>query len=267
MSDFSAIEARVLAWMAGEQWRIDAFNEGRDIYCESASQMFGVPVVKHGENGHLRQQGKVAELACGYGGGVGAIVSMDSKGAIPEEDIAGIVKAWRLASPKIVKMWSAVERAAVKTVEDGSPRTANHCTFRRVTIDGNKILLVRLPSGRDIAYWGVGLIEGTYGPALSYEHQNQTTRKWERVETYGGKLTENIIQSVARDCLAAKMKEVTDAGYSIVFHVHDEMIIEAPEEDVKAAEVIDRIMGSPISWASDLPLKGDTYECNFYRKG
>lgn len=204
---------------------------------------------------------------CGYGGGVGAIKSMDSKGAIPEEDIEGIVSAWRLASPNIVKMWRGVERAALTAVEQGGLIHKCKCSFKRVLIDKRPVLLVGLPSGRKIAYWGVKIKEGKYGPALTYEHLDQTTHKWGPVETYGGKLTENIVQSVARDCLAEKMIEVTEAGYEIVFHVHDEMIIDAPKSDTKAAEVIDRIMSAPIKWADGLPLKGDTYECDFYRKG
>lgn len=192
---------------------------------------------------------------------------MDSKGAIPEEDIEGIVSAWRLASPNIVKMWRGVERAAITVVEQGGQVHKCKCSFQRVMIDKRPVLLVGLPSGRKIAYWGVKIKEGKYGPALTYEHLDQTTHKWGPVETYGGKLTENIVQSVARDCLAEKMIEVTEAGYEIVFHVHDEMIIDAPKSDAKAAEVIDRIMGAPIKWADGLPLKGDTYECEFYRKG
>lgn len=273
VSDFSAIEARVIAWVAGEEWRVELFRNGGDIYCESASRIYHVPVVKHGENGHLRQRGKVAELACGYGGGLGAMKAMDTSHSVPEDEMNEIIRQWRAESPNIVQMWKTVEKAAIYTVKTGQERTCRSLqgiTFYLRRIAGFPVLFIKLPSGRSIAYWNpkVEETETQFGMAerLTYMAQNQTTRKWERTETYGGKLTENIVQSIARDCLAVKMVDVTEAGYKIAFHVHDEMVVDVPKTDERAADLIDRIMGEPIEWAPDLPLKGGTYECEYYRK-
>lgn len=270
VSDFSAIEARVIAWIAGEQWRLDVFRQGGDIYCESASRMYHVPVEKHGQNAELRQRGKVAELALGYGGSVGAIRQMDSSGAIPEDEISAIVQKWRAESPHIVAMWKACQSAAVSVINGEQPkriiRALQGLSFYRDTVAGYPVLFIGLPSGRPIAYWDPQVMETDMGPRITYMTQNQTTRKWERCETYGGKLTENIVQSVARDCLAEKMLQMDAQGYDIVFHVHDEIVLDVPRTDKTAAETIDRIMGEPIDWAPDLPLKGGTYECDFYRK-
>ena len=292
VTDFSAIEARVIAWLAGEDWRLDVFRNGGDIYCASASQMFHVPVEKHGVNGHLRQQGKVAELALGYGGGIGAIKAMDKAGAIPEDEIQGIIDRWRDASPAIVKLWGDYEKAAITsvrenrtvkrgvrigTLDDYSDREAMAGgPVRRYSVrDGiylafefkNGNLLVRLPSGRKITYWGVSIGKNRFGrDAIHYMGVNQNTHKWEKVETYGGKITENIVQSVARDCLAAKLIEARDRGYEVVAHVHDEMIIDCPRANINAAKDIDSMMAEPIPWAPGLPLKGGTYECDYYQK-
>ena len=292
VTDFSAIEARVIAWLAGEEWRLGAFRAGKDIYCESASTMFHVPVEKNGINGHLRKQGKVAELACGYGGGKGAIKAMDSGGAIPEDEIQGIIDRWREASPAIVKLWADYERAAlaairekrtvrrgirIKTFDDYSDREAMaggavrpYSVREGVYVafeykNGN--LLVRLPSGRKICYWGVSIGKNRFGKeALHYMGVNQNTHKWEKCETYGGKIVENVTQATARDCLAAKLIDATDRGYQIVAHVHDEMIIDVPKADASAAKDIDALMAEPIPWAPGLPLKGGTYECAYYQK-
>lgn len=268
VSDFSAIEARVLAWIAGEQWRLDVFKSGGDIYCASASQMYGVKVEKHGENGHLRQKGKVAELALGYGGGVGAIKSMDSSGSIKEEEMQGIVNKWRAASPKVVRMWKRCQDAAVAVVGGTKPRTLEvkdlHLTFKTEYAGDSKVLTILLPNGRPIRYWEPEIADGIYGPEISYMTQNQTNNKWERTKTYGGKLTENVVQSIARDCLADKMKALDRLGYKIVFHVHDELILDADPD--KSAELVDQIMGEELPWAAGLPLEGSTYECDFYRK-
>ena len=270
VSDFSAIEARVIAWMAGERWRLQVFEQGGDIYCESASRMYHVPVEKHGQNAELRQRGKVAELALGYGGSVGAIKQMDTAGAIPESEISGIVQRWRSESPRIVSMWRACQEAAVSVILGEVPkrviRGLQGLTFYRGEVSGTAVLFIRLPSGRPIAYWDPQVLDTDMGPRVTYMTQNQTTRRWERTETYGGKLTENIVQSVARDCLAEKMKAVSRQGYGIAFHVHDEQVLDVPRSDTQAAEIIDRIMGEPIEWAPGLPLKGGTYECDFYRK-
>jgi DNA polymerase len=270
VSDFSAIEARVIAWIAGEDWRLDVFKNDGDIYCESASHIYHVPVVKHGINGELRQRGKVAELALGYGGSIGAMKSMDTTGSIPEEEMGAIVQQWRRESPAIVQMWKDCEKAAISVIRGRQTvvekRSLQGITFYCDEVAGFKVLRIKLPSGRPISYWDPQIKDSDMGPRITYMNQNQTTKRWERTETYGGKLTENIVQSVARDCLAEKMKQLSGKGYDIVFHVHDEMILDVPREDKNAADVVDRIMAEPIDWALGLPLKGGTYECNFYRK-
>ena len=270
VSDFSAIEARVIAWIAGEEWRLNVFRNDGDIYCESASHIYHVPVEKHGINGELRQRGKVAELALGYGGAVGAMKQMDTTGSVPEEEMQGIVTQWRAESPKIVRMWRDCQDAAVSVIRGNQPkrvlRSLQGTEFYVKLVDGTPVLFIRLPSGRPIAYWDPKVMDTEMGPRITYMTQNQTTRKWERCETYGGKLTENIVQSVARDCLAEKMKLLESMGYQIVFHVHDEMILDVPREDKQAAKLVDKIMAEPIEWATGLPLKGGTYECDFYRK-
>lgn len=270
VSDFSAIEARVIAWIAGEEWRLEVFRNDGDIYCESASHIYHVPVVKHGINGELRQRGKVAELALGYGGAVGAMKQMDTSGSVPEDEMQGIVTQWRAESPKIVRMWRDCQDAAVSVIRGNQPkrvlRSLQGTEFYVKLVDGTPVLFIQLPSGRPIAYWDPKVMDTEMGPRITYMTQNQTTRKWERCETYGGKLTENIVQSVARDCLAEKMKLLESMGYPIVFHVHDELILDVPREDKEAAALVDRIMGEPIDWAPGLPLKGGTYECDFYRK-
>ena len=270
VSDFSAIEARVIAWIAGEEWRLNVFRNDGDIYCESASHIYHVPVVKHGINGELRQRGKVAELALGYGGAVGAMKQMDTTGSVPEEEMQGIVTQWRAESPKIVRMWRDCQDAAVSVIRGNQPkrvlRSLQGTEFYVKLVDGTPVLFIRLPSGRPIAYWDPKVMDTETGPRITYMTQTQTTRKWERCETYGGKLTENIVQSVARDCLAEKMKLLESMGYPIVFHVHDEMILDVPREDKQAAKLVDKIMAEPIEWAPGLPLKGGTYECDFYRK-
>ena len=270
VSDFSAIEARVIAWIAGEDWRLEVFRNDGDIYCESASHIYHVPVVKHGVNGELRQRGKVAELALGYGGAVGAMKQMDTTGSVPEEEMAGIVRQWRAESPAIVRMWKDCERAAISVITGAQDRrvlrSLQGTSFYMRTVAEAPVLFIGLPSGRPIAYWDPKVIETDMGPRITYMTQHQTTRKWERCETYGGKLTENIVQSVARDCLAEKMKLLESMGYPVVFHVHDEMILDVPRTDTRAAEIVDRVMSEPIDWAPGLPLKGGTYECDFYRK-
>ena len=270
VSDFSAIEARVIAWLAGEDWRLEVFRNDGDIYCESASRIYHVPVVKHGINGELRQRGKVAELALGYGGSVGAMKQMDTTGSVPEEEMAGIVQQWRRESPAIVRMWKECQNAAVAVITGRQPRrvikSLQGTTFYMERVAGTPVLVIKLPSGRPISFWDPKIMDSEMGPRVTYMNQNQTTRKWERCETYGGKITENIVQSVARDCLAEKMTQLSAQGYDIVFHVHDEMILDVPKEDTRAAELVDKIMAEPIEWAEGLPLKGGTYECDFYRK-
>ena len=285
VTDFSAIEARVIAWLGGEQWRLDTFRNGGDIYCASASQMFGVPVVKHGVNGHLRQRGKVAELALGYGGGVGAMKTMDTTHTIPEEDMPDIVSKWRERSPRITRLWKLFERCAQTTIETGRrsfayieaigddgryhKRTINGkpiaIGFSMDEIDGRRFMLVKLPSGRSIAYPWPALQDGNYGKEIEY-WGTDTAHTWAPIRTYGGKLTENIVQATARDCLAEKMIKVEEMGYHVVAHVHDEMIIDVPRADEAAFDKIDGLMAEPIDWAPGLPLKGGTYACDYYQK-
>lgn len=265
VSDFAAIEARVISWISGEEWRLEAFRAGKDIYCETASQMYKVPVVKHGENGHLRQKGKVAELACGYQGGIGAMKRMDKGGTIPEEELQAVVDAWRAANPKIPKLWRMCELAAKTVIEEHrTVRIAHGIAFSY--INGN--LFIKLPSGRKLCYWDTRLkLDPRDGrDHIVYMGVNQETKQWGETETYGGKLVENIVQATARDCLAVAMTRVSELGYKIVMHVHDEMIVDVPNEDTKAPAVINDIMGQPIDWAPGLPLKGDTYETPFYKK-
>lgn len=262
VADYSAIEARVVAWMAGEQWRMDVFAQGGDIYCSSASQMFHVPVVKHGVNGHLRQKGKIAELACGYGGGVGALKAFGAdKMGLSEDEMQTIVQHWRRASPTIPRFWSATERAARSALaHPGKTFSVQPCgvKYRR---DADA-LRCKLPSGRILSYWGANI-----GPDghLYYMGQNQTTRKWERTETWGGKLVENIVQAVARDCLAVALLRLDNAGFQTLFTVHDEVIVEEPQGGRTWQDVAE-IMGQPIDWAPGLLLRGDGYETPFYMK-
>ena len=270
VSDYAAIEARVIAYLAGEQWRLDVFAQGGDIYCSSASQMFKVPVVKHGVNGHLRQKGKVAELACGYGGGVAALKAFGAdKMGLTEAEMQDIVDQWGAAPPSIPKHWRAVEQGAKRALAkpgqwvmvlrpDHLPGTPDCVVKYRKDADALRCLL---PSGRILTYWGARLDSDG---SICFMGQNQTTRKWEKTGTWGGKLVENIVQAFARDCLAVAMVKLDAAGYGIVFHVHDEVVIEAPDgsrwQDAAA------IMGEPIDWAPGLLLRGDGYETKFYMK-
>lgn len=260
VSDYAAIEARVIAYLAGEKWRLDVFAQGGDIYCSSASQMFKVPVVKHGVNGHLRQKGKIAELACGYGGGIGALKAFGAdKMGLTEEEMQDIVNQWRQASPTIPKFWRDTEKAARNALENPGRTFSIPCgvKYRR---DADA-LRCRLPSGRFLTYWGARLDNERN---ICFMGQNQTTRKWEKTETWGGKLVENIVQAVARDCLAVAMVRLDAAGYKICFHVHDEIIAEAPEGS--RWQDMAEIMGQPIDWAPGLLLRGDGYDTKFYMK-
>ena len=260
VSDFSAIEARVIAWISGEQWRLDVFENGGDIYCASASQMFKVPVEKHGQNAHLRQKGKVAELALGYGGGVNALIAFGAdKMGLTEEEMQDIVTQWRQASPTIPRFWRDTENAAKRALENPGKVFTIPCgvKYRR----DRDALRCKLPSGRVLTYWGARLDKDG---SICFMGQNQSTRKWEKTETWGGKLVENIVQAVARDCLAVALLRLDAAGYSITFHVHDEIIAEAPEGS--RWEDMAEIMGQPIDWAPGLLLRGDGYSTPFYMK-
>ena len=260
VADYSAIEARVIAYLAGEKWRMDVFRSGGDIYCSSASAMFRVPVVKHGVNGHLRQKGKIAELACGYGGGVGALRAFGAdKMGLTEEEMQDIVTQWRAASPAIPRFWRDAESAAVRAINNPGRTTTVPCgvKYRR---DGDA-LRCRLPSGRILSYWDAKL--DTDG-SICFMGQNQTTRRWEKTGTWGGKLVENIVQAYARDCLAVAMVRLAEEGWKICFHVHDEVIVEAPIGT--SWEQVAEVMGRPIDWAPGLLLRGDGYSTPFYRK-
>lgn len=262
VSDFSAIEARVLSWFAGEQWRLDTFTQGGDIYCASASQMFGVPVEKHGINGELRQKGKQAELACGYGGSVGAMKSMGAvRMGVKEEELQPLVDAWRQANPRIVQFWWEVDRAAKTCVKQHVPTQAGRLRFEYQS----GILFIQLPSGRRLAYAKPRMGENRFGgEAITYEGVG-TGRKWERLETYGAKCVENIVQGTARDLLALALLRLEKAGYPVVMHCHDEAICEVPIGQGSVEEV-NRIMAVAPEWAEGLPLKADGFETEFYKK-
>ena len=289
VTDYSAIEARVIAYLAGEQWIMDTFAEGKDLYCATASKMFKVPVEKHGVNGHLRQKGKVATLACGYGGGVAALKAFGAdKMGLTEAEMQDIVTQWRAASPTIPRLWRRVEDAAKTALQNPGRRCVVLRKYRDVErarqnealtgrsgyspdfLAGGEVctywrdadaLRCKLPSGRILTYWGARLDnEGN----ICFMGQNQTTRKWERTDTWGGKLVENIVQAYARDCLAVAMLRLDEAGYEIAFHVHDEIVAEAPIGS--RWEDMAEIMGRPIDWAPGLLLRGDGYETKFYMK-
>lgn len=261
VADFSAIEARVIAWIAGEEWRQKVFESGGDIYCASASQMFHVPVEKHGINGHLRQKGKIAELALGYGGSVGALKAMGALNyGVPEEELKPLVDAWRLSNPRIVRFWWDVDKAATTCVRNHA-NTATH-GIRFVYQSG--MMFVYLPSGRKLVYVKPKMGVNRYGnESVTYEGVGEQ-KKWLRLESYGPKFVENIVQATARDILAEAMLRLTAHGYNIVMHVHDEAVIEAPAET--SLEDICTIMGEPPAWAKGLLLRADGYVCDFYKK-
>lgn len=266
--DFSAIEARVIAWIAGENWVLDVFRNGGDIYCATASRMFGVPVEKHGANSHLRQKGKISVLALGYGGGVPALEAMGgSKMGLTEREEMQTVRQWREANPKIVRLWSVVEKAATAAIKTGKSVTIH----RGITVGYRwGMLLITLPSGRTLCYprarVGMEYNDGWRGDheIIEYEGMNQTTKKWETTRTYGGKLTENIVQATARDILGVVMLRAKAAGLPIVFHVHDEIIAETPADRPLAD--VEALFSEPIEWCRDLPLKGAGYSTPYYLK-
>ena len=261
VADFSAIEARVIAWLAGEEWRQNVFLEGGDIYCASAEQMFHVPVRKKGPNAHLRQKGKIAELALGYGGSVGALKAMGALSmGIPEEELQPLVTSWREANPKIVSLWWAVDREVKKAIEKKVPTSTHGIRFY---CEGD-YLFVALPSGRELVYVDPRLDEKQFGgTTITYEGTG-ATKRWERLASYGPKFVENIVQATARDILAEAMLRLENWGYRIVMHVHDEVVIEAL--DGTSLEEICAVMGQTPQWAKGLVLRADGYECDFYRK-
>lgn len=262
--DYSAIEARVIAWIAGEEWRQKVFAEGGDIYCASASQMFHCPVVKHGVNGHLRAKGKIAELALGFGGGVAALKAFGAdKLGMTDEEMADTVAKWREASPHIVALWRSIEQAAIRCVKRQKSTLSTVGQIRFDFEDG--VLWMTLPSGRRIAYWGASFGQNKWGnDELSYMGTDQRTKKWSRLSTWGGKLVENLVQATARCCLKEAMLRLDENGYDIRGHVHDEVIITCPKNT--SVEEVAKIMGANIPWAPGLLLRADGYECEYYRK-
>ena len=275
VADFSAIEARVIAWVANEQWRLDLFRDPKaDIYCASASKMFGVPVHKGDE---LRQRGKVAELALGYGGGVNALTTMDTKKALTEEEKPQILSKWREANKKVVSLWKSLENAAKTCIGTRRPQTyvideLSSIVFR---YEGGA-MTIELPSGRKLFYPSARLSSRTISDPngefdvqdISYMGQEQTTGKWAKLHTYGGKLTENVIQAISRDLLANAIFKVFDMGYNIVLHVHDEIAAEIPKdgnEELTLNAMIDAMCDAP-SWAANIPLRAAGYITEYYKK-
>ena len=266
--DFSAIECRVIAWLASEDWVLDVFRSNGDIYCANASKMFKVPVEKHGQNAQLRQKGKIATLALGYGGGVSALEAMGgSKLGLTEDEEKEIVKLWRDSNPRIVRMWAVIEKAAITAIKTGESVTV----YRNIVI-GKRwgMLTITLPSGRTICYPRAE-VETEYNDGwrgdhdiIEYEGLNQTTKKWGKVRTYGGKLTENIVQAVARDILGIVILRAKAEGLNIVFHIHDEIIVEATPDQTLAD--VEALFSKPIDWCRDLPLKGAGYSTPYYLK-
>lgn len=263
VADFSAIEARVIAWMAGEKWRMDVFNSHGKVYEMSAAQMFRVPLETIDRGNPLRQKGKIAELACGYGGAVGALKAMGAlEMGLEEDELPGLVKTWRAANPNITKFWWDVEAAAHAAVKGGKITTMQYgLTFSYES----GCLFITLPSGRRLAYPRprIELDTRFNKPVLTYEGIEQ--KLWKRLKTYGPKLVENIVQAVSRDCLAVAIERLHEAGYGIVFHVHDEVIAEMPNRS-GSVEKMCEIMGRPIDWAPGLPLRADGFECAYYQK-
>nr|WP_256334076.1 DNA polymerase [Acidaminococcus fermentans] len=259
VSDFSAIEARVISWLAGERWKSEAFAAGKDIYCSTASQMFGVPVVKHGINGNLRQKGKIAELACGYGGSVGALKAMGALDmGIPEEELGSLVQSWRSANPHIVDFWWQVDGAVKTAIKQRIPVWVNNIRF----VCQSGMLFIELPSGRMLSYVKPRIGENKFGgESVTYEGIG-ATKKWERLESYGPKFVENIVQGTARDILCYAMQTLRHCA--IVGHVHDELIIEC-SKDVSVDAICQQMSRTP-PWAKGLVLRADGYECEFYQK-
>ena len=259
VADFSAIEARVIAWFAGERWRTEVFKSGGDIYCASASQMFKVPVEKHGVNGHLRQKGKIAELALGYGGSTGALKAMGAlEMGLEEEELQPLVDAWRTSNPNIVRFWWDVDRAVKSVIRSGNPQMVNGVKF----FYQSGMLFITLPSGRNLAYVKPRMGENRFGGESVTYMGVDAQKKWSRIESYGPKFVENIVQAISRDLLAAAMQRLR--GHRIVGHVHDEVIIEAgPEVDLTD---VCRVMGQVPDWLPGIDLRADGYECDFYMK-
>lgn len=265
IADYSAIECRVLAWLAGEESTLDAFRNGEDIYCHTASRMYGVPVVKHGENGELRQKGKQATLACGYGGGVNALRAMGAKGT--DSELQPLVDYWRRANPNVVKYWAEVERAAKFAMRTAQPSYAKHVTFRYEmdSASGLRFITCELPSGRKLFYCNPRFKTNRFGSS-SIAYDTQRTAGWGETETYGGKLVENIVQAVARDLLMNALENIEKAGYTVVSHVHDEVIVDAPKGSL-TVDALGSLMCKLPEWAdTSLPLEAAGFTSMYYMK-
>lgn len=263
VTDFSAIEARVLAWLAGETGTLQAFREGKDLYCQTASRMFGAPVEKHGANAELLQKGKIAVLACGYGGSVGALKAMGAlRMGLDEVELKPLVDAWRDANPAVVQFWHDIEQAAITTVETRTPTQVG-----RIRLSYRSgCLFIALPSGRELCYPRPRLGENRFGmTSILFDGVDGTTRKWGPIETYGGKLTENLVQAAARDLLTHAMHHVDAAGHRIVMHIHDEIVVDEPADGAGVEDIVTLMTRLPC-WADGLPLDADGYECSFYMK-
>jgi len=267
VADFSAIEARVIAWIAGEKWVIDTFKSHGKIYEMTASRMFGIPMelIKKGNPEYeLRQKGKVATLACGYQGSTGALVAMGAiKMGLKEEELPKIVASWREANPKIVRLWGDVEKAAVEAIDENKVVRLQYGL--KFYCEGG-VFFIKLPSGRSLAYVRPKIeMDSRFNKKMiTYEGVEQG-KQWGRLSTYGGKLTENIIQAIARDCLAESMLNLYKAGYKTVFHVHDEVILDV-HLGFGSIDKVEKIMGTPIKWAPGLPLKAASFETDYYKK-
>lgn len=259
VADFSAIEARVIAWLSGEQWRMDVFNTHGKIYEASAEQMFHLPPGSVKKGDPMRQKGKIAELALGYGGSVGALKSMGAlEMGLVEDELKPLVNSWRAANPAITKFWWDTDAAARRTIQTKAPTTL---PFDMGFFKKGPLLKLRLPNGRELSYVKPAIVDDS----ITYEGNIQSSGAWGRIESYGPKLVENIVQAVARDCLAEAICRLENNGFPVVFHVHDEVICEVPE-GVSSAKELSAIMSEPIAWADGLPLRADAYECEYYRK-
>ena len=261
VADFSAIEARVLSWLSKEKWRMEVFEKGGDIYCESASKMFKVKVEKNGENSHLRDKGKIAELALGYGGSVGALKAMGATSFLKEEELQSLVNAWRNANPHITYLWYEVDKIIKKVIINKVPMKLYNLQF----IYENNMLFILLPSKRKLCYRNPKIATNKFNKSsIVYEGVN-SNKKWAQIESYGAKFVENIVQAIARDLLCEAIKNLHNKNFRVVLHVHDEVVVEIEKNKSSVEEICNLMTISP-SWAKDLSLKAEGYKCEFYRK-
>lgn len=260
VSDFSSIEARVLAWLSDEKWVLDAFKNGEDIYCKTASRMFGVKVEKHGINSHLRQKGKIATLACGYQGALGALKAMGGlEMGLSEDELQSIVDSWREANANIVKLWFDIDTVIKRVIKS---RISEKYKILKISYEKG-ILFIELPSKRRLAYPKARIGINRFGSESVIYEGTTVANKWDKIESYGGKFVENIVQAIARDLLAEVMKRLEDSGFKIVMHIHDEVVIES---ETSSVEEVNRIMSQVPYWAIGLILDADGFECEFYKK-